>query len=206
MQTHDSLKSIERRAYRSTFDDGIYDITFGVGFLILAWIPTLESLGISRFVGYLLFLIPVAIPWPAKRFITIPRLGMVEFGDKRKNRSRILLWILAPVIFLMLPLIIIMIGQGIPAGRIWLLVAAFAAPIFAIAVFIMDFPRMFFYAALLAVGILQSEFLMPYVGVPLNVILSFGIPGILILILGLSLLIRFLRKYPRPAPENCHAG
>jgi len=206
MKPQDSLKTTERRLYRSTFNDGIYDIAFGLGFLILAWIPVLESLGISRFLGYLLFLIPVAVPWPAKRLITVPRLGMVEFGEKRKARSRILLWILAAVVFLTLPLIIMMIGQGISAGQTWLFITAVAAPVFAIAVYIMDFPRMFLYAAFLAVGILQSEFLIPYVGTPLNAILSFGIPGLLILILGLSLLIKFLRKYPKPAPEASHAG
>lgn len=206
MNPQESLKTIERRAYRSTFDDGIYDITFGLGFLILAWIPVLESLGVSRFLGYLLFLIPVAFPWPAKRLITVPRLGMVEFGDKRKARSRILLWILAAVVFLTLPLIIMIIGNGVSAGQTWLFIAAIAAPVFAIAVYIMDFPRMYLYAAVLAVGILQSEFLIPYVGTPLNVVLSFGIPGILILLLGISLLVRFLRKYAKPAPEASHAG
>jgi len=206
MKPQDSLKTTERRLYRSTFNDGIYDIAFGLGFLILAWIPVLESLGISRFLGYLLFLIPVAVPWPAKRLITVPRMGMVEFGEKRKARKRVLRWIAAAILFLTLPLIIMMIGSGVSDGQIWLLVAAIGLLIFTIGIYVMDFPRMFLYAAVLAVGILQSEFLIPYVGTPLNAILSFGIPGLLILILGLSLLIKFLRKYPKPSPEASHAG
>ena len=58
----------------------------------------------------------------------------------------------------------------------------------------------------LAIAVVQSEFLIAYVGEPFNAILCFGLPGILILILGLSLLVKFLRKYPKPIPENCHAG
>jgi hypothetical protein len=206
MKANDSLKSIERRAYRATFKDGIYDITFGLAFLILAWIPVLESLGISRFIGYFLFLIPILIPWPAKRFITLPRLGLVEFGPKRKARKHVLLWILAVVILATLPLYVMMVAKGASDGQTWLLTAALILPIAAIAVFIMDFPRIYLYAAVLAMGIVESEFLIAYVGTPLNAILSFGLPGILILILGLSLLVRFLTDYPRPVPEANHAG
>ena len=58
MMANDSLNSIERRAYRSTFSDGVYDIAFGAVFILLALIPVLESIGISRYYGYLLFILP----------------------------------------------------------------------------------------------------------------------------------------------------
>lgn len=206
MKTNDSLKAVERRAYRSTFEDGVLEITVGMLLLIFAWISALESLGISRFIGYTLLVIPILIPWLGKRFITNPRLGMVEFGSRRKSRRRILLWILAAIVFLTLPLIIMMVGSGIPAGQTWFFVAAIGAPVFAIAVFIMDFPRLYLYAAVLAVGVVQSEFLITSIGEPLNAVLSFGLPGLIILIVGLVLLVRFVRKYPKPNSEASHAG
>ncbi len=92
MKTTDSLKEIERRAYRSTFEDGIYDIQFGLLFLIVACIPILEIVGISRLFGYSLLIIsPILLPWLGKRYITIPRMGAVEFGPKRKSKMRLLL-------------------------------------------------------------------------------------------------------------------
>ena len=63
MNTTESLKKLERRAYRSTFEDGVYDIQFGLLFLVFAWIAVLEALGVSRFIGYSLFIIPLIFPW-----------------------------------------------------------------------------------------------------------------------------------------------
>jgi hypothetical protein len=87
-----------------------------------------------------------------------------------------------------------------------LFVAAMGLPIFAIAVYIMDFPRMYLYAALFVFCIIQSEFLIDYLGEPLNAVLCFGVPGLIILILGLSFLFKFMRKYPIQNPEASHVG
>ena len=126
-KTTESLKQIERRAYRSTFEDGIYDILFGMGFLILAWIPVLESVGIPRLYGYLLGLIPVLCSWLGKRYITIPRLGAVEFGSKRRGKKLLLVVISAAVFFLILPVLMMVAATDLSAGRIWILVGPIAA-------------------------------------------------------------------------------
>jgi hypothetical protein len=207
MKTVDSLKELERRAYRSTFDDGIYDIQFGLIFLILALIPILQTVGISRFVGYALLIIsPMLLPWLGKRFITIPRMGAVEFGPKRKSRRRLLLAIGAAVIILMLPLLIMIVGKGIPGRLGWSIIAMSAAPVLAIAVYFLDFPRLFVYLALLMFAVFESEILLEYVHSPFNTIISLGIPGAIIFAIGLTLLFKFMKKYPKPAPEVNHVS
>ena len=50
MEKTESLKEIERRAYRSTFEDGIYDIQFGLLFRFMKSYPkpTQEVAHVSR--------------------------------------------------------------------------------------------------------------------------------------------------------------
>jgi hypothetical protein len=197
----ESLKVIERRAYRSTFNDGIYDIQFALLFLVFAWIPILQAVGVSRFIGYTLLIIPIVLPWMGKKYITIPRMGAVEFGPKRRSRKRLLLIISAVVFVLMAPLVVA-IADNVIAGPLgWLLIALMALPIAAIAVYSTDSPRLYVYAAVLIFGIAESEFLLRYVNPPYNMIIAFGLPGIVILAIGLNLLIKFIQKYPRPTPE-----
>ncbi|MBU1319982.1 MAG: hypothetical protein KKG33_05955 [candidate division Zixibacteria bacterium] len=206
MNTPYSLKELERRAYRSTFEDGIYDILFGLLFLIFAAIPILEAAGLSRFIGYSLLIIPPALPLLGKRLITIPRMGAVEFGPRRKSRRRLILIITGIVIFLMLPIMISTVSNGLSGSMGWMVIALLALPVFIIAVYAMDFPRLWIYAALLLAGPVESEFLLRYIGSPLNTSISFGLPGVVVLIVGLSLLFSFIQKYPKVAPEANHAG
>lgn len=206
MNTTESLKQLERRAYRSTFEDGIYDIQFGLIFLILSSISLLASAGISRFAAYTLFIIPILLPLAGKRLITIPRMGAVEFGEKRKSKRRVALVIAAAVLLLMLPLIIAIAGKGVSGIVGWQLVALLALPVLAVGVYAMDFPRLWIYAALLIAGIAESEFLITRIGRPYNDLVAFGLPGVVIVSIGLNLLVRFVQKYPRSRPEANHAA
>ncbi len=206
IQKDKSLREIERRAYRSTFQDGIYDIQFGVLILIFALIAVLESVNISRFYGYPLLILPIILSWLGKRLITIPRLGMVEFGPGRKSRRRLALLISVIVFLLTLPLMIMIIMQGVSVGSGTLVIALFAAPLIVIAAYAVDYPRMCVYAAFLFFAVLQSEFLYGYVGQPLNSLICFGLPGLIILAYGLTLFVEFLKKYPRQVPEADHVS
>jgi len=75
-----------------------------------------------------------------------------------------------------------------------------------VAIFAVDCPRLYIYAALLAATVAESEFLTSYVGTPFNALISFGIPGTAIIIYGISLLITFIKKYPLPAQEVPHVS
>lgn len=211
MKATDSLKQIERRAYRSTFEDGIYDIFFGLGFLMLGWIPVLRNLGVSRYYEYLPFLTLPLILWLGKRYITIPRLGAVEFGPKRKTRRKLFLVVCAAFFFLTLPLLLMPPFQTFGAHLsenvgLLLTVGMVAGPVVMAAAYFLDCPRMYIYAALLFFALPHSGFLYDFVGSPLNSLISMGLPGAAILIYGLTLLRNFMRKYPATTPEVNHAG
>ena len=65
----------------------------------------------------------------------------------------------------------------------------------------MQFRRLYVYAVLLGFGMLGTDFLNGYVGSPLAALIVFSAPGSIILLIGVVLLIRFLRKYPKPTEE-----
>jgi hypothetical protein len=211
MEKTESLKEIERRAYRSTFADGIYDMFFGVVFLILAWIPVLESIGIPSLYGYLFGLIPLLMAWLGKRYVTVPRLGAVEFGAKRRSRRLLFLLVCAALFFLTMPLLLMTSAAGfggsladnvgLPMG-----VGLVVAPLILVAAYFLDYPRMYIYAVIIFFSIPHSGFLYDYVSIPFNSLISFGIPGLAILVYGISLLVRFMKRYPKPTQEVAHVS
>jgi hypothetical protein len=211
MKVTDSLKEIERRAYRSTFEDGIYDILFGMLFLILALIPVLGAFGIPVWCGYLFGIIPAVFAWFGKRHITIPRLGAVEFGKRRRSRRLLFLMICAGFFFLTLPLLLMISAKGFGGGLaensgIPLAVGMVVAPLVIVAAYFLDYPRMYIYAAVLFFGIPHAKFLYPYLGKPFNSLITFGIPAAAILVFGLTLLSRFVRKYPKTIQEGVNVS
>lgn len=206
MKPTDSLKAVERQAYSATFQDGIYDLLFGAIFLVCAWIPVMEAIGVHRYFLYPAFLVPILVLWLGKRYVTIPRLGIVEFGSKRKNRRRLIALIGVIAIVLMFPLVLMQLADGFADGKVWLLMGLIAAPVFAIAVIFMDFSRMYVYGAWLFFAIVESEYLLRYFGEPYNLVVSFGLPGVVITGYGLMLLIRFLATHPKQTTEMPHVS
>jgi hypothetical protein len=211
METKETLIEIEKRAYRSTFDDGLYDILFGILFMIFAFIPVMKSAGIPEIYGFLIGAVMIIIPVLGKKNITIPRLGAVEFGEKRKARRNKLIIICLAIMFLMLPLQILMftgnlLGKSNNGFSILLFAGFVVAPLLATLGYIFDYSRLYIYAIVLSVGIPHSEIMTNIVGEPLNQIITFGIPGAFILVYGLNLLSEFMKKYPKPTAEANHVS
>lgn len=197
MTKRDSLKLTERRAYRSYHNDGVFDVFFGFVFMVFAWMPIAVEVGVPTAHLYLLLVLAVPVVWLVRRHVTIPRIGLVEFAEKRRAKK----WMLAAssivVLFLILPLIVAT-GSGVDE----IVVAPIIALIICLAGYFLDYPRMYIYGALLACGIVQSRFLVGFVGSPLSSLISLGIPGMGIMIYGIALLYKFLVRYPRPGENN----
>lgn len=208
MSEGDELKALERKAYRSIFDDGIWDLFMGL--IIL-------SIGLSTFIGTILNLpegwdtiIPVLILniiaflifYLGKKFITIPRMGFVKFGPKRKVKQLklkifLLFMFIVNVILVFLPLTgLIRIIQIQPLMLTLILgLGVFTFP-FCVVAYYLDFTRLYYYAFLAGIGLFLTELLYPFVGSPLDTFLSFGITGVAIVVIGLYYFIRFIKKYP----------
>ena len=208
MSENIDLKSLEKKAYRAVFNDGLWDLF--IGLIIL-------SMGLSTLLGSLLNLpeflntiIPVLVLniiaflvfYLGKKFITIPRIGFVKFGPKRKSKQQKLKLILFAffilnIILLFLPftglisniplkplLLTLILGMGVLTFP------------FCVVAYFLDFTRLYYYAFFAGLGFFLTELLYPIVGSPLDTLFSYGITGVVIVVIGLYYFIRFLKKYP----------
>ncbi len=195
-----NLKEIERRAYRSTFQDGLWDIYLGLVFTNFALGALLDRLELSEgprmalTLGY--FAIIMVLFIGAKRYVTMPRMGQVRFGPQRKrklNKARIVLG--ASVL---LGLAAFLSAGADVAPSVDALVIIFAANILIVlgaTAYFMDYERLYLWAILFALSLPVGEILKEYADLS-DPALVFFVSGGIATVTGALLFIRFLRDYP----------
>ena len=207
------LKAIEKKSYQINFQDGIYDIMFGILLISFAVAPILrEIIGL----GYIFFMI---VPAPlfyilAKKYISLPRIGIAKYGEhrKKKHRTMLIISLIAfpiSVILLLLTFLgpfqidigTILGGYAVPIGA-----GLFAIFICGLTAYLVDFSHLFFYGLIIGLGIIITELIQTTIESPLNNTLTFGIPGIIVILFGLFTLNHFLKKYPLPTEEITNVG
>lgn len=202
-----NLEKLERKAWLSTFSDGLWDLYLGWLLLGLGIPPLLAPTGISRGWSYVVTLAMMALGmvglWLGKRYLTVPRLGRVEFSEKRANRRRYLGWMIGGILILTLLLWfgprLGTAGLAASAGGETLLVVTvwvvFIGAAFAAIGYQFDYPRIYFIGFLYALTVPLDELITLVTGLDLSS-LAFVLPGLLILILGARSLRQFVSKYP----------
>lgn len=215
MSTHLNLKKIERNAFRSTYQDGLFDISISsvVGSMALLMFILVrdDSPWLYLVLAFLGILAGQLVFWAGKWFVTLPRMGQVKFGEARRKRNKYLALILVVVVLIQVGIVLLTSGAWVIPGwgdklqelfpdlntsilPVAALGALFVGPsMLAIAYFI-DFPRGYYIALVMTLG----TFLMIWFWQPL---IQVG-AALLIFIPGLILFVRFLRQYPHvPAGE-----
>jgi hypothetical protein len=200
-----NLKEIERKAFRSTFQDGLLDMYLGFLLLTMGMGPVLPSLDASIMwtLGILLaFSVLVWLAfWVGKKFITTPRMGLVKFGPQRKaklkkTRAVLFLSVLLGVIMLVLRATWKVEGATIPIpAYVW---AVQAIVVFGLGAYFLDVSRFYAYGMLYAMPLPVGFVLLQNTGLPGFMFLPFGISGGIMVLIGAVLFIRFLREYPLP--------
>jgi len=216
MATQLNLKEIERKAFRSTYQDGLWDLYLGVIVMLMAIYIHRPADGYSPMNLILLllsFVVAFSLFWAGKKFITLPRMGQVRFGAMRKQKKTTLAIILGLVIAVQIGIVgLTALGRAIPTLSAWvsdlfntqnlelLAVAAlgslFVGPSMILVAHFTDFPRGYYIAILMSLAV----FMMIYLNQPVYAILI----GALIALPGIVLFVRFLRKYPLPPPTVTH--
>jgi hypothetical protein len=205
------LRTLEKKAFLSTYQDGFWEIWFGlflIGSSISSCFPDNDLVRILNTLVVALA-IPSLVFWLGKKYVTLPRLGIVKFGKIRQaKRKKIGIFIL----FLNFPVFLLWLlsssGQ-LPAGlKNWLntyygspAVFAFMVLVFFVAgAAITGLRRLYLYGLLLAASMFLFELSYIYDKPLLNHFLPYFIAGIIMTGIGLCLLFRFIKKYPLPAP------
>lgn len=211
-----TLKELERKAFRSTYQDGLWDLYFGLIVICMAIFLHRPATGYSPFNIVLMSISLIgayALFWAGKRFITLPRMGQVKFGEKRARRKKTLFFVLSAVVLIQVVFLVIQFiawrnpefGDTVNTflqekDAMDLAVATigslFVGPSIILIAYFMDFPRGYFIAVMMSLAV----FLMILLNQPIYSIII----GVLIALPGAVLFVRFLQKYPLHGKDSDH--
>jgi hypothetical protein len=210
MSTQLDLKEIERKAFRSTYEDGLWDIYFGLIVIcmsIFIYRPANGYSPMNIILALLAMFVAYSLFWAAKKYITVPRMGQVRFGDIRKKKKTTMAVFLSFVVLVQLillglttlgwldPEVSVRVNGFLKSRDLMDLTVALIGSLIVVSgmtltAYFSDFPRGYFIAAMMALAV----FLMIYLNQPAYPILI----GALMIIPGTVLFFRFLKKYPLP--------
>jgi len=190
------MNEIERKVYMVYNEDGLVDIA--LGFVFLSW-GILLAVG-PPFLITLLGPMALGIWYLGKREIAIPRVGLIEPGPKMANRMRnlaLLLLLLGGLAFV--GILAGTLGDSsafadYSLGFVGLVVAAGVC----VLAYLLRANRLYAYAVLLFAAFAGGAVLAEQVTTVDAFLVSVMVAGALIMVSGLVVLARFLRRYPLP--------
>ena len=212
------LKFIERKAFRSVHQDGLWDIYIGGLLLVLSLMFSIPESGEGELRTIGLAFLGVAIMFAVfklgKKYITVPRLGQVRFGAERQKRKTTLGWIMGAYVLVTLGLFLFSLyvwnsadsGRtvGLPVSpsleRVFVasLAALIAGTSMVVTSYFKEFVRGYYIALLMGAGFFFTLLL--------DMTTPMIIAGALILVPGLVLFVNFLRQHPLPPREAQHGN
>ncbi len=210
-----SLKKAERETLKlAYFRDGWWDIFLGCCLIWMSFYPGLRSaLGPTLnllLLGCVLAILFVAV-FAAKKYIVIPRVGLVEFGSTQKQKIKTLhvitfILVLATFVFAILLVTKVIIEPDWGAAPDWvrdfdvdILFTAILIGFFSLIAYAFGVPRLHLYGWLFGLGNLISTILEVYEG--FTFLFPLAMSGGIILLIGVALFIRFLREYSIPKED-----
>lgn len=210
--SHDlDLKELERRAFRSTFQDGLWDIFLGLYTLALSTSPLVHLRGIGRPLSFIpafaIAVIGVLAMRVAKKSITLPRMGLVKLGRRRKakfKKMRIVLSITSLVTTILI--VLTLTGDVKPAdwgAPGWLMpgiIGMMIAVETSFMAYFVAYTPLYLYGWLFGLSFPASALLEEYASITFPV--AFVASGVVMLLIGTVSLNRFLRKYPLLTEES----
>lgn len=211
MMQNIDLKKLERKAWTTYFQDGLIDIVFGFILLVSILSSTLSAMGVPDVVRIsiyvpLMFLCPV-IYVAGKKYVTIPRLGLVKFGSERKARSKKMILGLIITQLVLLTILILTFLKAVALGFLGSVIVTLNILVaLSLLAYYLDYPRMYIIAVLFAMSEPTYYYLQHYTNVTYIGMIAYGVPASIILIMGIVVFYRFLRKYPLPAKEEVDAN
>jgi len=201
-----NLSELERKAFRSTFEDGFLDLLIMCFTLQFALAPYLSQWGMGDFwssaIFLPLYLIALVGFIQGKKHITAPRVGMATYSETRRKKIRKLNFYLAVMLLAGIFMGVIALQLIDKSFAIWFFPAVLSFLLliaFSIAGDFLDVPRLFYYGVLFSLLVPLGEVLfwkgyVAHHGYPL----IFGIGTAVLFFNGIFHLIRFMAKYKVP--------
>jgi len=210
------LKELERKAFRSTFQDGMWDLYFGLIVIctsVFVYRPANGYGPLNIVMAVCAMSLAYLFFWAGKKYITLPRMGQVEFGPVRRKRRSTMAIVLGILVLVQAAFVTFQLAAWdkpvlgarpdeflAERGTMDLVVASIGAlfvgsGMILVASFV-DFPRGYYIAIMFALAV----FLMIYLNQPFYPILI----GVLVALPGMVLFVRFLQKYPLRREDTPH--
>lgn len=201
MNMASDLKKIEINTFRLLFlSDGLIDIYLGLAlipyivWIYSGWAGSIVLNGVVGLIGYFLLMI-------MKKRVVEPRVGMIKPGPWRRRKTNLLVLATIIGVVITIGLVIFTSLAGGAANRMlagiplvfWVfgLVTITAASVVA---WLIDWPRVILYGLLVAITIpVDAVYFLRTGRIPLTVI-----PMLVMIGTGVFLLVRFLKRYPKP--------
>jgi hypothetical protein len=202
------LKALESRAYRSFFADGIWDLYLGLLLLSMGCPIALRSLGVplpwAAAAGIAVCAVAMAVFFCGKKLLTIPRLGHANFAPSRVARRRRTTAVLAFSALLGVAVLCLTMTGSMP-GAVLAGVATAALVfsgncllVFSLAAYFLDFSRLYLYGLLYAASFPLATVTHVRTSIPHWPLGVYAVMSTPMLVIGVTLLVRFLRKHPIP--------
>jgi len=192
-----NLASLERRAWRSTFDDGLFDLLLGSMLLLNG----LGSVVPDSRVLYPFYFALIGAFWILKWRVVLPRAGAARFAPARRRRKALAAGVLlvATIVGSAATAIMVMGGPAAEWLRAHPAVMNAGFPALVLAVFsalalLLDVARIHLIGVASAVGFGTDLWLGSGIG--------FLVAGVLVSLIGLRLFAGFLGSHPRPDPGS----
>jgi len=215
MRQQISLGEIRRRSLRLLhYEDGLWDILLGSVFLMLSIYPiTRRLLGPTwnLFLFLALLAILVASQLYARRVFSAPRIGVAKMRRTPTTTVMLVITVVLCLATLALVLATHFLSPALQEPR-WgalpgwvsdldvdIIISLVIVGIFSLMGYLFGVPRMYLYGWLVGAGTLASTALELYAGYSFN--LPLAIAAGIIMLVGATLFVRFLRKYSIPTAQ-----
>jgi len=211
MSTQVDLKQLEKNAFKSNFQDGLWDIYLGVLLLQMGLWSLLDGYPLSEFWEIVILLGTVSVTLAAfivmKKYVIMPRMGVASFSTERKRKKRKVTVVLSLSVGMGIGMYVaaMIFGNGSnPAGEYsWLIPAGLfflsSVIVFSLMAYYLDYTRAYLYGWLYGLSFVLNIALAEMVGIswPLFTFLSAAI----MIGIGLVLFVRFMISHPILAEE-----
>ena len=197
-----SLKEAERRAFRSTYNDGLWDIFLGcffLTFIIALYLSPILGDFWSSVAELPFWALAYLAIWLIRRYVVAPRIGRVTFGPARKARLRkfTLVLLAINVAAFILALIAAFSFGSVPGQVTGVIFGMILLVGFSLAAYFLDFSRLYIYGLLVGLSPMVGEWLWAHGyashhGFPI----TFGTSAGIMILVGLAVFVRFLRDNP----------
>jgi hypothetical protein len=199
-----SLKEAERKAFRTTFNDGLWDVFLGCFFSMFVIAPYLST-SLGDFWSSVVFLPFWALVYLAlvliRKHVVTPRIGVVKFGRARivKLGKFTVVMLATNVIVFILGLVAAVNFGRIPGQMLSIFFGLVLLMGFSIAAYFLDFNRLYVYGLLVGLSPLVGEWLwshgyVTHHGFPI----TFGTSAGIMIVVGLAVFVRLLHDNPVP--------